>query len=64
MGPMIETDILQYKRPYIERIEIEIMFGQRLWGIDSWSLMEGLKHRPQYIQAFPTWDGFLPPTSQ
>jgi hypothetical protein len=32
----IKTNILRYTRLYIEIVKAKILFGQRLWGIDSW----------------------------
>ena len=51
MRPIIETNILQYIGFYKEIVEVKVLFGQRLWGIDSWILMEVLKVGPQYSQS-------------
>ena len=36
MGLKIKVDILQYIRLYTKRVEVKILFGQRLWDVDSW----------------------------
>ena len=43
MGIMIKTNILQYIRLYIEMIGPKILFGQRLWGDDSWFSYKGVE---------------------
>ena len=33
---MIVTNILQMHKASIETVEAKLLFGQKLWGIDSW----------------------------
>ena len=64
MRPIIKTNILQYIGFYKEIVEVKVLFGQRLWGIDSWILMEVLKVGPQYSQSIMVQEGFLGPTNR
>ena len=42
--------ILQYTGLYIEIVEAKILFGQKMWGIDSWFSYRGVE----------SWDAIYP----
>ena len=41
----VKTNISQYTRFYIDAIGAKILFGQRLWDIDSWFFYRGVETR-------------------
>lgn len=64
MGPMIEIKSLEYTKFYIEIVGVNVLFGQRLFGVANWfSYTRVESWATQCAQDIVAQEGFTGPAN-